>query len=93
MNNRVTRSRARRWRPKGFVELTTLSLWARRDEWPSLDDLPSTGLLVVIPVGNRRMRRCLLRAAQVVAARGGVVTIRYITVPPEPPGRPAEREI
>ena len=93
MNNRGTRSRVRRRRPKGFVELTTLSLWASRKKCPSLRDPPGAGLLVVIPVGNRRIRQCLLRAAQVVAARGGVVTIRYITVPPEPPGRPAEREI
>ena len=90
MNNRVTRRRVHRWHPKGFVELTTLSLWARRGGCPSLRDPPGAGLLVVIPVGNRRMRQCLLRAAHDYAGRGKEVTIRYATGPKEPPAIPSE---
>ena len=85
MNNRVTRNCGCRRRPKGFIELTTLSLWARRGGCPSLRDPPGAGLLVVIPVGNRRMRQCLLRAAHDYAVRGKEVTIRYATGPKEPP--------
>ena len=84
MNNRVTRSRVRRRRPKGFIELTTLSLWAKRKRYPSLRNPPRGGLLVVIPVGNRRIRECLLRVVHEYATRGKEVTIRYATQPQEP---------
>ena len=89
MRAKITARPARR-RRKAYLALTTLSLWARRKESPSFRDPPRGGLLVVIPVGNRRIRRCLLRAAHDYAGRGKEVTIRYATGTREPSANPSQ---
>ena len=72
------RMERQRRRFKTHLELTTVSLLARREQWHiSAGAMPRGSLLLVIPKDNPRLRACLLGAGRAHARRGKKVVIRY----------------